>query len=319
MLLMADTKRILSEFQKAIDFYVKSQVVDLDENFNEKFEVHALQLEKVYRINKRVPPNRWSFNRIGIIMQGSGEFHTGTYRFPARKNTLVIVPARLMTSSRNWSDDVKGMLALFNLQFLRKSAPYRFRWSKKILNPYIKPYVYLNDAEANSIITIFETILKEQSENNEHREELIALKVIELIIKCERLFTKNNNTDKDVTVHTIVINFTALLEEHFNEHHSVSFYATKLNLHPNYLNAVIKKNNNETAKESINNRVLIEIKYLLLSTSLSIKEIANRVGFPDPNYLASFFKRMEKISPVVYRSANSKSLFFTEGYSFSGL
>ena len=305
---MPDTKRILSEFQKAINFYAKSQVVDLDENFNEKFEFHALRLEKVFGVNKRVPPNRWSFHRIGIITQGSGEFQTGIYRFAARKNTLVMVPARVITSSRDWSDDIEGMIALFNLQFLRKSSPYKFGWNKKILNPYIKPYVYKNDDEANSIITIFETILKEQSENKEHREELIALKAIELIIKCERLFTENNNTDKDSAVHTIVTNFIALLEKHFHEQHSASFYASKLNLHPNYLNALVKKYTNETTKESINNRVLIEIKYLLHSTSLSIKEIANRVGFSDPNYLASFFRRMEKISPVVYRSANSKEL-----------
>jgi AraC-like DNA-binding protein len=52
----------------------------------------------------------------------------------------------------------------------------------------------------------------------------------------------------------------------------------------------------------INNRLVMEIKHLLHSTSLSIKEIAYRTGFGDPNYLTAFFSRMEKISAVRYRS-----------------
>ncbi|MEP6584790.1 MAG: helix-turn-helix domain-containing protein, partial [Ginsengibacter sp.] len=58
-----------------------------------------------------------------------------------------------------------------------------------------------------------------------------------------------------------------------------------------------------TAKESIQNRLLLETKYLLHSTGLSIKEISNQVGFNDPNYFTSFFTRLEKVSPGHYRSS----------------
>jgi AraC-like DNA-binding protein len=80
------------------------------------------------------------------------------------------------------------------------------------------------------------------------------------------------------------------------------FMRQRLSIHPNYLNSLIKKYTDETAKDAINNRLIIEIKYLLHSTPLSIKEIATRTGFEDPNYLASFFRRKEQISPAAYRS-----------------
>jgi len=301
---MANTKRILSEFRKAINFHTRSQVVDLDISFSEKFEFIALRLEDVFRVSKTVPPNRWSFHRIGIITQGNGEFQTGIYRFPAKKNTLVIVPARVMTASRNWTPDVKGLLILFNLEFLiRRSFSYKAVRNKKILTPFIKTYLYLNDEDAGRITNIFEALMKEQAERNQHCEELIAVKVIELVIECERLFAQHGNLEKDVSSNNVVAAFDRLLEKYFQQHRDVSFYASKLHVHPNYLNSLLKKYTGDTAKGTINHRLLIEAKYLLHSTTLSIKEIAYQAGFEDPNYFTSFFKRMEKISPAAYRAS----------------
>jgi len=301
---MPDTKRIISEFRKATNVGTASQVVDLDSRYFEKFDFLALRLEDVYRLSRNVRSNRWSFHRIGLITNGSGEFQTGIYKVPARKNTLVIVPARMITSSKGWSSDVKGLLLLFNTaSLLRKNFSSQSVHSKRILSPYIKPHVYLNDEQAAKISNILEEVLKEQALRLDYSEEIIALKAFELIIECERLFAGNGNLSTDILVNEMVASFSRLLEKNFHEQHSVSYYASRLNIHPNYLNSLIKKFTGETAKEAINNRLIIEIKYLLHATSLSIKEIAARTGFEDPNYLASFFRRKEQMSPAEYRSS----------------
>jgi AraC-like DNA-binding protein len=85
--------------------------------------------------------------------------------------------------------------------------------------------------------------------------------------------------------------------------HAVKFYADQLAVHPNYLNSLIKKHTGLTAKEAIQNRLLLETKYLLHSTNLTIKEISSYLGFNDPNYFTVFFKRFENISPANYRSS----------------
>ena len=50
------------------------------------------------------------------------------------------------------------------------------------------------------------------------------------------------------------------------------------------------------------NRLLMEAQSLLATTSFSIKEIADRIGFSDANYFSSFFTRLMKISPTGYRA-----------------
>jgi AraC family transcriptional activator of pobA len=101
----------------------------------------------------------------------------------------------------------------------------------------------------------------------------------------------------------LVKRFAAAVEEHFLKDKSVSFYAALLNVHPNHLNAVIKAHTGLTAKESIQNRLMLEAKYLLHHTDLSIKEISHLIGFDDPNYFGVFFKRCEHRSPASYRSS----------------
>ena len=301
---MPDDEFILNEFKKLLRRKPEENIIDFDSRFIHKFDIQVHRFEDVLKdTNRTIPPNRWSYHRIGLIKKGSGEFTTGIYKFKALKNTLVVIPTRVITSSKNWTMDMEGYIAVFNLDFfLQNNFPHKFIESKKILSLSIQPYVQLSDSEATEIADIFETILEEKAEGN-YDNELIVLKIIELLILSERLFEQKQNFETNVPSIDIIKRFLNLLEVNFSTARSVKFYAEKLAMHPNYLNALIKKHTGLTAKESIQNRLLIETKYLLHSTNLSIKEISNQVGFNDPNYFTSFFTKFENLSPGNYRAS----------------
>ncbi len=302
---MPDDEFLLSEFKRIIRRKAEENIIDFDDSFVHKFELQVHRFEDVFKdTNRTIPPNRWSYHRIGLLKKGSGEFTTGIYKFKAIKNTLIVVPARVITSSKNWTLDMEGYITLFNMDFfLQNNFSNKYIESKKILNSSIQPYVQLSDTEAKEIEDIFETILEERKSGSSHKNELIAVKMIELLILSERLFDKKQNLETNAPSIDIIKRFMDLLEADFLKERSVKFYADKLAMHPNYLNALIKKHTGLTAKESIQNRLLIETKYLLHSTNLSIKEISNQVGFNDPNYFTSFFTKFENVSPGNYRAS----------------
>ena len=302
---MPDDNLILSEIRKAIRKFANADVVDMDDYFNHKFEFQVFRFEEVLRNTSRsIPPNKWSYHRIGLIKKGSGELITGIYKYTAVKNTLVVIPSRVITSSKKWTMDMEGYFLLFNMDFFLKSNfPHQLIESKKILNSSVQPYVHLTNEQAKEVEDIFETILKENESNDNYKKELIALKIIELLILSERLFEEQLHLKENLPAVDIIKKFTDLLESNFAKERSVGFYASELSVHPNHLNLLIKKHTGMTAKESIQNRLLLETKYLLHSTNLYIKEISNKVGFNDPNYFTVFFKRFEKISPGHYRSS----------------
>ncbi len=131
---------------------------------------------------------------------------------------------------------------------------------------------------------------------------MIALKILELLIQCDRCFTDAEALGKAVVYNPLIESFNNLIEESFTRHRSVGFYAARLNVHPNHLNFLVKKYNNSSAKQMIDQKIIQEAKYLLSSSPLTIKEIAHRLGFENSGYFSLFFRRGVGHSPVEYRA-----------------
>jgi AraC family transcriptional regulator, transcriptional activator of pobA len=302
---MARDQQILQEFKKAVLWHKGNDIVDLDARLQVNFSFYIERFQEIFpgKINA-VPPNKWSYHRIGLITRGSVEFNSANCHIKAKKNYLIAMPSRMITSSKNWSKDIEGFIVLFNADFfVSNGLPATVVQTKKIFTSVLQPFIKLTDKETDAIKVICEELLEQSREQEGHLNELLAVKTYELVIQTERLFSEKQQFEKNNPVMDVVRKFTEMLENNFTEEHSVNFYAKQMNLHPNSLNALIKKHTGFTTKECIQHRLLLEIKYLLHTTSLSIKEISSKLSFKDPNYLTSFFKRAENLSPAQYRSA----------------
>ena len=83
--------------------------------------------------------------------------------------------------------------------------------------------------------------------------------------------------------------------------HSLSFFANRLNLTPNYLSARVKEYSGRTAMEWIEDSVILEAKTMLKHTDLSIQEIAYKLNFPTQTFFGKYFKRVTGMSPKQYK------------------
>ncbi|MFD2554730.1 helix-turn-helix domain-containing protein [Sphingobacterium tabacisoli] len=95
--------------------------------------------------------------------------------------------------------------------------------------------------------------------------------------------------------------FWELITQHSTEQRKVEFYADKLNITPYYLSQITKDFLNDSPKGLIDRQVILEIKALLSTTELSIKQIADRLNFEDTSYLARYFKRQTGVTLTAYR------------------
>lgn len=97
--------------------------------------------------------------------------------------------------------------------------------------------------------------------------------------------------------------FIALLARYHSEHRDMEFYASRLGLTPKYLSAAIKADSGRTAPEWIAEYVLMEARYYLKHTSLSIKEIAWQLHFNNQMDFYRYFLRHAGQTPSAYRMA----------------
>ena len=121
------------------------------------------------------------------------------------------------------------------------------------------------------------------------------------IKKIQRLYINQEHYQKVAAMDEYIQRFYQLVEQHFRSESKVSFYAKKLKITPNYLNIRTKKVLNQSASEVIHQRVLLEIKRLLIVTDLSVKEIAYSLSFNDTSYFNNFFKKKEGLTPGEFR------------------
>lgn len=106
---------------------------------------------------------------------------------------------------------------------------------------------------------------------------LTAERKIQIRVNCLLDFLSGRHSCKEL----LFMRFRKLVSIHFMQHREVNYYASKLHISPKYLSASVKTVSGRTVREWINDAVIKEIKYQLLNTTLSIKEISCKLGFSD--------------------------------------
>jgi len=96
----------------------------------------------------------------------------------------------------------------------------------------------------------------------------------------------------------LYIRFKKMLNERYKNERTVQYYASKLAITTKKLNNITKKHCDETAINAIHNRIMQEIKRLLLFSDLSHKQISIELGFSSPSALNKFVKTKLKETPT---------------------
>ncbi|MGB3587358.1 MAG: helix-turn-helix transcriptional regulator, partial [Tunicatimonas sp.] len=172
--------------------------------------------------------------------------------------------------------------------------------------------LHLSEQEKQILLTLFEQIRREYNTTIDGFTQDLMVATIELLLNyCNRFYNRQfitrTNQSKD-----IIIEFEKLLLDHFrlkspeeNRIPTVKSCANLLNLSPNYLSDLLKKETGKTAQEYIHLHLLERSKTQLLSSNQSIKEIAYSLGFEYPQSFSKLFKKKTGFSPSEFRTTTN--------------
>ena len=283
----------------------------------EDFDVRSFE-ENMKTVHKKMPPFKHEFYAIALKLDGSGYAKTGNYSTENLKATLFFnSPYQIL----QWdiAPDWDGFYIIFSEDFYRReqsnkqiSADFPF-----LLVDNTVPLTIDNE-ETVTFVKTFEDMLMEHKKNDALSKTICHLNTQILLHKVGRLFDKKVPNSERSFDHrnqdlNLVSRFKALLETSFypnqtfenGEPHKVQFYAEQLNIHPNHLNAIVKRITHSPASEHIQHHMLALAKSKLSNTSLSIKEIAFDLYYNYPNHFANFFKKQMACTPMEYRKRNT--------------
>jgi AraC-like DNA-binding protein len=280
----------------------------------ERYDIRSFE-ENMPMIRPQMPPFKHEFYAIALKLEGGGFATTGHFDTKDLQATIFFNSPYQVTS---WDivPDWVGYYIIFTEAF------YRQDWHKKriteqypfLLNDHSSPMPI--DAEESDILyKTFRSIYSEHHKQLAHREEIILHYINILLLKTARIYYKSAPKEKVTTHHRdhdleLVARFRTLVEISFYPNkshggqspHQVQYYADLLNIHPNHLNALVRRITDHSASEFIQQHVINLAKSKLKNKVLTVKEIAYDLYFNYPNHFSSFFKKQAGISPNAYRN-----------------
>lgn len=100
---------------------------------------------------------------------------------------------------------------------------------------------------------------------------------------------------------TIYDRFQKILTKDCPQFHKVNEFARLLNITPQNLNSICRKQTGKSASEIITGQIILEAKRYILHTDNTMNEIADILSFTDTSNFVKFFKRNEGITPFRFR------------------
>jgi len=153
-------------------------------------------------------------------------------------------------------------------------------------------------------------LLNDQFNNNENSalyNQLIHSLLDSLLCMYAKVYQRADKPNQKTTrIFQITQGFKTLLFENIKNEKSPSFYARQLNISETYLNDAVKGITGFTVTYWLMNEIMLEAKRLLIYSQLSVKEIANDLGYEDHTYFSKLFKKQSNITPSDFRKSYLK-------------
>jgi AraC family transcriptional activator of pobA len=282
------------------------------------FDIREIDPNVLKNYDYVAKPFRHSFYCIALFLQGDITLNAGFWKVRLQKPALYFKTPCQVVSWQKPAQWLQEYFIVFTEKFLADhkllgdiifDLPF-FQLEKAI------PFE-LEPAELELLTNIYKQILNEYRSNHRDTFPLIASYLHTLFLHIRRLYDKYADIDTSLVSHIhqhehqLVERFRSLIRaniangERENRHSTIKYFAGRLLVHPNHLNAVVKRQKQKTAIAFLHEQLLHEAQSLLNQTKLTIKEIAFKLGFTDASHFNNFFKKKTGATPVAYRRAKT--------------
>jgi len=287
---------------------VSIPIYKLDNFHSSKEKSNMFQVE-IFDANRHFAvqyPHRHDFYEVLFLTKGSG-YHIIDENQYEIKPPCVFFLSPGQAHALNLSSDIDGFIFLFTAEFYllnqknkSRLLEFPFFFSTERNNP---PLLLEKESDVEFLKQLFVRACKEAEFNNDSNNEFLCSILDLLLLLCNNLYPKSINPIKSKS-NILVKNFLLQIEENYQNNLRINEYSERLNITPNHLTQVVKQVTGKTSAELLHEKTIIEIKRLLIHTSLTIAEISDLMHFADQSYFTKYFKKYTQSSPLQYRRGN---------------
>lgn len=157
----------------------------------------------------------------------------------------------------------------------------------------------LSNDQLDLVLRYFDFLRALIEENQQKAALSMVRSLVYYLVECKASYPKELHALS--RAEQICGQFLTLVEMHSHEQHRVEWYAGQMCLAPKYLSNVVKQTLDVSPNRCIDQALLRQAKSLLSSTSLSVQQISDQLGFQNQSHFGTFFKRHTGSSPKDFR------------------
>ena len=241
-----------------------------------------------------------------LVETGTAEFVIDCHSYIIGKGDMLLVAPRMSVKLMKKSSDF-GTCGLCMEPFFFDSLSIGNYVYKRLYNSSHTTYVLrLEDSDTVHIRKTLD--LMSHYLTSDHPAEMAGSLVNFLLLQITEIFHSQNVHPAGRVKHSDALFrlFRKLLAENYRKEHELQFYADSLHISQTYLSRVIRQISGKTVNNYIAEALYTDARRLLVFTDLTVKEIAEQLGFSDQSSFGKFFKKKSETSPANFRDEYKK-------------
>ena len=258
-----------------------------------------------------------SVHKYGFFLcrKGTARILLGSNTYQISRNHLCFYAPNMFFQILEKSLDLEGILEEDDVEtFHPVLSTIDIRKRLQVRN---SPCVKASEKQADEMIRLYNMVQEnEQSEvvkknlpdtNEEFTEMLRAdcMRYLRYTLCLKVLEAYFSNTPVEAMPQTkedaILNRFLVSVYENCHIQRTVQYYADEQHLSPYYFSSIIKERSGQSALQWIGSVTMTFSRQYLECSEMSIKEIADRLNFPDQSTFGRYFKHHEGCSPSDFR------------------
>ncbi|MDZ7878620.1 MAG: AraC family transcriptional regulator [Saprospiraceae bacterium] len=252
-------------------------------------------------------PHRHNFEEIIWVKSGEGTQKIDDKQIQVVPNTMYLIgkgQVHHFVEGKN----LEGTIITFDRAFINTASVPQMAMAIFLeLSIIQRDTIVFKNVEIQEVDTLMQQIWQEYNKSDTvfGKYSVIYHLLLTLLVLIERknieLKAKEGTLIKDHK-EQVYLDFLQLLEKNYLKNHDISFYAKQLGVTARTLSTYATLYSGKTAKDIIQERLIIEAKRLLTFTDSGITQIAFQLAYEDASYFCRSFKKQTQVSPNEYRN-----------------
>nr|WP_199002081.1 helix-turn-helix domain-containing protein [Flavobacterium sp. ASV13] len=246
----------------------------------------------------------YKFSTNGKMGYGQGyyDFNEGGLMFAS--------PNQLIITDPEEGVEYGGYTLLFHPDFIRNYP----------LGKNIKKYgffsydtneaLHLSDSEKKTILGLLTSIDNELHTAIDEMSQDVIVSYIDVLLNYSNRFYKRQFITRKTVSNDLLLKVEDTLDTYINNAEtlkrglpSVDFLASQVNVSSHYLSDMLRNLTGQNAQQHIHSKLIEKSKDFLITTNLSVAEIAYQLGFEYPQSFSKLFKKKTNLTPLEFKNS----------------